>query len=216
MKLLTNILPISSMLVIYATSASAALTSGPFSTTTPISSTLTDWSNTLAFPKFDPSLGTLISADFTFNSGLSTVLTVTNTGPVTTTGNARTEVIITVDGVEVMDYFSPKQNFSVPVSSSQTLASATATGSGTLTYNTPGVLSPFIGVGSFTLPASTDTATTVTTTAGNSTAAQVTSATLSGTVIYTYEAIPEPTAVLSTAMLLSGGLLLRRRSRFSR
>lgn len=41
------------------TAARADLVSGPFTTTTPIPLTLTDWTGSLSFPQFDSSLGTL-------------------------------------------------------------------------------------------------------------------------------------------------------------
>ncbi len=56
----------------------AALVSGPFTTTTPIASTLTDWTSSLEFPQFNSALGTLTMVQIDLAGSMTTVLTVTD------------------------------------------------------------------------------------------------------------------------------------------
>ena len=74
----------------------AAFTSGPFTTTTPIPSTLTDWTGTLSFPKFNPGLGILTQVQLDLNGAMSTILTITNDSPAGSSGVAKTELMMTV------------------------------------------------------------------------------------------------------------------------
>src|SRR6185369_14128553 len=73
-----------------------ASTSGPFTTTTPIPSTLTDWSSSLSFPQFNPALGTLTSVKLDLSGSLSTIITVNNDSPSPSSGTVKTEVQFTV------------------------------------------------------------------------------------------------------------------------
>jgi hypothetical protein len=73
-------------------------------------------------------------------------------------------------------------------------------GSDDETYTLPAILTEFTGVGSIVLPASTFTQTLLANTGGNTAASQVTQAQLTGTVTYTYNAIPEPASLVSLAI----------------
>ena len=50
-----------------ASSVQADMISGPFTTSTPIPYTLTDWTGSLSFPMFNSALGTLTEVDMTLN-----------------------------------------------------------------------------------------------------------------------------------------------------
>src|ERR1035437_6595926 len=51
-------------------SSATTIQSGPYTTTTPIPFTLTDWAGTLAFPQFDPAIDlTSPSFAYSLNSG---------------------------------------------------------------------------------------------------------------------------------------------------
>ncbi len=185
---------------------------GPITTSTPIPLTLTNWSNTLAFQKFNPSLGTLNSVKLDLSGSLSTVITVTSS--TYATGWAKTSVDVNVQDVghnlnsPPISLMSPAFTFT---NLSGTVVSGTLTKSGVSsdTYTAAAVLSEFTGTGDFLLPADTFTETLVSFTSGNADVSQVTSASLTGTVTYDYT-VPEP----ATITLLCTGLvfLLKRKS----
>ena len=81
---------------LFTTSKLFAAISGPFTTSTPIPLTLTDWSLGLDFPKFNSALGTLISVELDLSGSLSTIITVTNSALSSSSGTAKTEVQYTV------------------------------------------------------------------------------------------------------------------------
>ena len=92
---------------------------GPFTTSTPIPSTLTDWIGTLAFPQFNPSLGTLTSVDLTISGDITTQLTITNDALSASSGTANTEWQLTVQDlgsnltVPELDLLSPAFGYSL-------------------------------------------------------------------------------------------------------
>jgi hypothetical protein len=79
-----------------------------------------------------------------------------------------------------------------------------------LTYTSGAILTEFTGGGNIGLNASTFTQTTLSNTGGNTTSSQVTDAGLTGTVTYTYTAVPEPSTFGLLALGLSALPLLRR------
>ena len=206
-------------------SAPGIYTSGPFTTSTPITSTTTDWSNSLVFPQYTPDGDDyLISVKLTFTSTLTSTLTVTNSSPSASSGTARTELMVTVqDPLNLLQplFATPPPNYAPQLDiltnpSAYSLASGGSTTFGPLTkngssdddYTLAAILTQFTGAGTISLAASTFTQTLLANTGGNTGASQVSASSLTGTVTYTY--VPEPT---SAVLLLGTGamLLLRRR-----
>ena len=185
------------------TQAEAGVVSGPFVTTTPIPSTLTDWRSSLSFPKFDSSLGTLTSVELDLSGHFATVITVTNIGTGPSTGTAKTEVAVTVqDGggnlsVPELDLFSSNYVFTdLPAGQSVDSGTINKSGGSSDVYTQSAVLAAFTGPGTIVLSASTYTQSWIAYSGGNSLATQVTSADLTGSVRYTYVPVPEPSAIL--------------------
>jgi hypothetical protein len=195
-----------------------AATSGPFTTTTPIPSSLTDWTGSLAFQKFNSSLGTLYQVQLDLSASLGTVITITNASPEASSGTAKTELQVTVQDsggnliTPEIDLNSPLYAYNVGPGGSVTSGTLTKAGTSSDQYTAAAVLAEFTGPGTIVLPASTFTQTWLTNTGGNTYASQVTNASLTGTVTYFYNPVPEPSTVLSLAgMLLPAAFKLRRR-----
>lgn len=183
-------------------------------TTTPISSTLTDWTGSLSFPQFSPSSGTLLSVQINLSGSMNTVLTITNSSPEASSGTGKTELQFTVQDSgsnlvnPVMVLFSPDFSYNLGSGLSTTSGTLTESGTSSDTYTNSTVLAEFTGAGTISLNAGTFTQTWLTNTGGNTFASQVTDAQLTGTVIYNY--VPEP----ATIMLLGlGALTLRGRKK---
>jgi hypothetical protein len=186
-------------------------TSGPFTTTTPISYTLTDWTGSLSFAKFDSSLGALTEVDMTINGAMRTVLTVTNNSPQGSSGTAKTELQMSVQDPGAnftppqLDFFSPNFVFNLGPNGSVTSGTLTKTASDTQVYTTAAILSEFNGPGTIVCPASTFTQTWIAYNGGNADAVQVTDGSLTGTVTYHYNPVPEPGTL---GLLLAGAACL--------
>lgn len=189
--------------------------SGPFTTSTPIPATLTDWSSPLSFPKFDSSLGTLTAVQLDLQGAMSTELTVTNNSPEASSGYAKTHLQLSVQDAEnnlvtpQIDLVSDAYNYDLAAGQSLTSGSLTKSGSSSDTYTSPAILAEFNGPGTIVLNASTFTETFLANTGGNTEAGQVTTGELTGTVTYIYT--PEP-ASLSMLAVGALGLFSRRRS----
>jgi hypothetical protein len=180
-----------------------------YTTSAPISSTLTDWSGTLSFQQFNPSFGTLTGVELILNSSLNTTLTVTNSGLSTSNGKVTTTSIITVadSGALFSQYIVatwPLSNPLVPTTGlvytlsaggSSTSGPFSTTGTSDSSYTLASLLAEFTGSSSISLAASTYTQTNLSNNGGNTTASQVTHAGLTGEVIYTYTAVPLPSAL---------------------
>ncbi len=200
--------------------AMATSTAGPYSYSVP--ATLTDWSQDLAFPKFNPSLGTLQQVEVNLTEDIDTVLTVTNDASSPSSGNATTEVKLTLSGpwaanlAPVVDLFSDSYSYT----NLQPMASITSgdindSDSTDKIFTTSSVLSAFTGSGTISLPGSTFTRTWLANNGGNTDASQVTDADATGQVTYYYNSAPVPEPVTVTAVLLSLGALgayVRRRA----
>jgi hypothetical protein len=215
MKQLTSFLAAGVFLAACATS-SLADTEGPLTTSTPIAPSLTDWSNTLLFPQFNPALGTLDSVELNLSSGLTTELMIINGADSDSSGTANTWMEVTVQdpGLNLTAPFNVySTGFGYALGSGDSISTGPLTGSGgsDLTYTLGTILTEFTGGGNISLDASTFTQTLLANTGGVTTSSQVTDAGLTGTVTYTYTAaVPEPSTFGLLALGLSALPLLRR------
>jgi hypothetical protein len=195
-----------------------AASEGPFTTSTPIPSTLTDWTGTLLFPQFDPSLGTLTSVELDLSSTFTTTLNVTNNGGSASSGTVKTEVQLTAQdagnnfGVPELDLLSPAYTYSLAIGQGSTSGLLTKSGSTGNLYTLGAILTEFTGGGNISLSASTFTQTDLSNTGGNTSAGQLTDASFTGDVIYNYTAVPEPSTWALVALGL-GALPFFRRNR---
>ena len=194
-----------------------AATSGPFTTSTPIPSTLTDWSGSLAFPQFNSALGTLNSVELDLSATFTTTLTVSNSSPDGSSGTVKTEVQFTVQDIggnlvpHVPDVVGPDFAYSLGAGGNATSGLLSKSGSDSETYTLSAILTEFTGGGSIVLPASTFTQTLLANTGGNTSASQITDGSLTGDVIYNYTAVPEPSTIGLVVVGLLGVLGIRRR-----
>lgn len=206
MKLRSAFISALALSAFLGTQAANATTLGPITTSTPVPSTLTDWSSSLTFPQFDPSLGTLQSVELVLSGSFTTQITVTNSAPSGSSGTVKTEVQLTVEDAGLnltqpeLDLLSPAFPYTLGPGGMVTSGALMKNGSDDETYTLSAILTEFTGVGSIALPASTFTQTLLANTGGNTAANQVTDAQLTGTVTYTYQAIPEPASLVSLAL----------------
>jgi PEP-CTERM motif len=224
MRRIFGLIPVLALAIVSAGPTSpvqADVISGPFQTSTPIPSTLTDWSGGLTFQKFDSSLGTLTEVDLSLSGNMTTDLTVNNLNPGDScSGNAKTELQVTIqdpghnfteDDLQI-DALSPKFDFNGVFASldSGVLGKSYASSN---QYTAAAVLSEFTGPGTIALSASTETDTVLTIKTGNFFASQTTHASLLGSVTYHYytPAVPAPEpSTLALVVVGAAGLLVRR------
>ena len=196
--ILRRLLAVAAVAILTTGSAFAA-TDGPHTTTTPIAATATDWTNSLSFPKFNTSLGTLTSVRVQLSGSITTVITVTNSAATPSNGDVQTRVRFTVSTAgntltnNVPSVLSDAFTYNLVAGGSVTTGALVKSGTSDNSYVAAGILSEFTGTGSIVLPARTATVTVLSNTGGNTTAAQVTSASLTGTVTYTYTPLPDLT-----------------------
>jgi len=202
-------------------SAAQAAISGPFTTTTPIAYTLTDWNNILSFPKFNSDLGTLTEVDMYLAGALSTTLTIKNWSPTGSKGRADMELEMSVQDTDgnltdlQLDLLTPEYSYTLTAGQSETSGLLTTSGTFTQSYTAPAVLALFSGPGNLDLSAFTITYTNIMNSGGNTAASQVTQAELTGSVTYHYDpasdisrfAVPEPCSFIVWAGLGVIGLL---------
>jgi hypothetical protein len=226
MKPLISLLAAGAVVVGCATNASA--NTETFTTSTPVSSSLTDWNNTLAFQQFNSSLGTLNSVELTLSSGITTILTVQNMGT-SSHGGVKTEMTVMVEDagnhfnldVPQLDILSSRYTYNLGAGKSATSGLLSATGSySSEDYTLAAILNEFTGNGVIDLDASTYTTTDLSNTGGNTASSQVTDASLTGTVTYDYTApiqvvdrAPEEASTFSLLVLGLGSLPFLRRQR---
>jgi hypothetical protein len=216
MQRLLSSLTLSAALAICFAGQANADVSGPFTTTTPIGSTRTDFTGNLVFQKFDSSLGTLQSVTLQIGSDLTTTLTVTNSGSSSSNGTANTNLKVTVS--DPNNALFTLLNNIISDDFAYSLAQGASTQSGLITnannlkskvFTDATTLINFSGSGTISLNVSTLTQTLLANTGGNTSSSQVTNATVTGNVTYTYApAVPEPTTM--ALMGVGGALLLVR------
>jgi hypothetical protein len=217
------------LIALFGRTASASVI-GPVDTSTPLPLTLTDWASSLTFPKFDGTLGTLLSVEIKTLVNLDTQLTTTNDSGTPSSGNVRTEVFVTLSdplhgfaqGTDTL-WPTPPFSFSLDAGSAVTspLLTAAVTSDGiynALSANGNVILSEFTGAGNIVLPLGTFTQTLEASSGGNTHSSQVTHASADGTITFTFTpaavttAVPEPGTVTTlAAALLALGLFARKR-----
>jgi hypothetical protein len=212
--------------IVMAYAANASAQTETFTTSTPVSSSLTDWNNTLAFQQFNSSLGTLNSVELTLSSGFTTTLTVQNMNT-SSHGGVKTELTVMVEDAgdhfnldsPQLDILSSRFTYNLAADGHMTSGLLSANGSYTSEdYTLAAILSEFTGNGVIDLDASTFTTTDLSNTGGNTTSSQVTDASLTGTVTYDYTLAtatpaPEETSTFGLLVLGLGSLPFLRRQR---
>lgn len=187
-----------------------------------IDPTLTDWNfETLQLQKFDSSLGELTGIQISTTLTLSTILTVTNSSPDASNGNAGIALQLAVvdPGSFIGDstkdsggYFNaPTIDYSKSNVFSYTLASGDSltgspynkTVSSNASYSDIPTLTEFTGTDNISLNLFTVTKTVQSNTGGNTAESQTTTASSTVTVTYLYNAVPEPT---QWALLVTSGM----------
>jgi hypothetical protein len=234
-KIQTILIPVA--LAVSGLASANSITLGPITTSTPVSLSPTDWTNTLAFAQFNSNLGTLESVTFDISGELQTTLTVTNNSPTSSTGHASTEVQVGLedagddlgldidDGNPAIDAISSRFSYNLGAEQSARSGLLTKTyDSGALTYTLSAILNEFSNPGGGTVDVTADTFTQswITNSGGNTSASQVTDASLTGTVTYVYQpysgsqqlsGTPEPDTIALLGGALIGLALFGRRFR---
>jgi hypothetical protein len=196
----------------------AAATIGPFTTSTPIPSTLTEWSSGFQFPRFDPSKGTLTNVRLVVQGDFTSQLTVQVTGGGVANGNAAIQLLYSVQDVGLnlatpqLIVINSPPSFNYTLNTGQSLTGPVAgSSSSARNYTSPAVLSEFSGLGNITLSAATETQLLLANHGADVVASQVTNASLTGTVTYTYTPVPEPSTLALGALGATAVLAARRR-----
>ena len=178
----------------------------------------TDWTNTVSLHRFSPALGTLDSIQVTVESGMTTVLSVTNFGNSASDGTAITQLKVYLpsgtynlfSGSPVLNYISQDFNYSLSagggVISSPIGGYASAVGN---LITDPTTLSAFTGGGSVQLTGSTATRTFLSNSGGNTASSQATTANIGTIITYQYTAfpptpVPEPGTIALVGVGLAG------------
>lgn len=210
------------------------ITQGPLAATSSVVNTKTDWVGNIVLPKFNSSLGQLLSVQITITDVINTTLSVTASGSTNATGGIETKVSVGISdplglfgqgvkltstsGIATSSLFQTStqtQFYNVAPGTTTPITPPTANGSGTTPiFTAADVLAEFTGTGGITLVASTLTNAVNTTTSGNSSATQSTFASATGTVTYTYRPaaeLPEPFSVALLGSAVVGFGVLRRR-----
>ena len=207
--------------------AQASAWSTNFTTSTPVPSTLTDWTRSLTFPQYNPAWtggGALTQIDITISSSLDTYFAITNNSPSNSVGTVKTEITISINDPSNLVAFtslnpwidkmfpSSGNGWNLAPGAGTTLGTFTSSAAGAASYTDAGVMSEFTGTGNILLPSTAHAETWEEFTGGNVDISQITHASLTGTITY-WAVIPEPsTALLVGLGLAAVGWRLRRRS----
>jgi hypothetical protein len=199
-----------------------------FTTSTPVPSSLTDWTQNLTFPKYQSAWtggGALTQIDFTVSSSVDTWFFITNGSALVSTGYlVKTEITISISDPGLLMAFTssnPWVDKTFPSSGSgwilapggvTNLGTYSSSASGIESYTDAGVMSEFTGTGNILLPSTAHAETIESFSGGNVDIYQTTHASLTGTITY-WAVIPEPSTVLLVGLGLAAvGWRLRRRS----
>lgn len=213
MRQIISLLATGAVLAVGVTTSSASLSSGPFTTSTPIPSTLTDWAGSIVFPQFNSALGTLESVTLSFTSSASTTWGVSNA-----VGAGMASHLSAYTGLQMSIEDSgnnflgndPEYTLNTPTYTPANLVGGatatsglnTVTGGSTNIYTAAPILGEFTGAGTISLDASTFTQTFESSHNGNVTWTQNSYAGLTGVILYTYTPVPEPTTMVAGALML--------------
>jgi hypothetical protein len=169
----------------------------------------TDWTQALAFDQFDSSLGTLQSVYIVLDGEIFTNITVENAvgAGSDSSGNVSTRVrwrlndpllLLGSATQNKIDMYAPEDgaNYFLNPGQSLNLGPYTASDSWDETYTSGAILTEFTGNSTIALTIATLATTVSENSGGNFSALQSTTATANVTVVYTYEAVPEPTTAL--------------------
>ncbi len=162
--------------------------------------TSTDWTDTLTFPKFDPSLGILTQVEIQLSGTMNTILDIQNmsaTGK-SSSGHGIVDVIIstTVPGsllTQSVNLASVPFLYSLAAGQSTTSGLLTDSDVSNAAYNAAGILAAFTGTGTVDLTINAGSTMTLVNKGGPTMIGETTNAGAGATVIYTY--VPEPTTV---------------------
>lgn len=177
----------------------------------------TEWNSNFDLAKFDSSLGTLQSVEITLSSGATTTITVSNNAASSSSGNVRTDLLLTLTSSNVdlapgglaLEFLVPaaKQNYSLAAGESKQFANLSASSEQSFLFD--GDVSQFVGPGPIHLNLTTETATTQTNTGGNTDSSQSTNASGNVKVTYNYTpAAPVPEPATWAALAMGAGLLI--------
>ncbi len=170
---------------------------------TPVPTTLTDWADHISFPKFNGSLGTLTGVTIIINTTFDTDFSVHNAaGAGTASGNIVTKLSVKLDSggglSTVISVLGPEFDYT-PLGENATKTSGILTksaSSGPIDVN-PSNFALYIGAGAIDVPVGTHTSTLLDNSGGNFTYSQSTHASATGTISYSYTAVPEPSTYLA-------------------
>jgi hypothetical protein len=180
-------------------------------------------SDVLTFPKFDGTLGILLSVAIHLDTGISSVITVTNSADTPSSGTVFTQSQFTMTDPLTLITLNPVDNtpsYPYSLAPGGTVTSGALTGSASADSSSSNalLLAEFTTFSAETidLPVTTFTQTFTANTGGNTSSGQVTTASASGTITYTYQpldSVPEPGAwaFLGTSLIGGGFFAIRRR-----